>query len=83
LSFTVPAGHMFGFADRRLGCAATGPGRARLVRARLHRLRLAVGLMLGLIVVPVVVAGRIYEGAVLRTGSKVALGEAWRSGRRT
>jgi ABC-2 type transport system permease protein len=43
---------------------------------------LAVGLMLGLIVVLVVVAGRIYEGAVLRTGSKVALGEAWRSGRR-
>jgi ABC-2 type transport system permease protein len=39
--------------------------------------------MLGLIVVLVVVAGRIYEGAVLRTGSKVALGEAWRSGRRT
>jgi hypothetical protein len=39
--------------------------------------------MVGLTVVLVVVAGRIYEGAVLRTGSRVAVGEAWRSGRRT
>lgn len=43
---------------------------------------LALVLMLGLIAALVVVAGRVYEGAVLRMGAKVPLGEAWRSGRR-
>lgn len=44
---------------------------------------LALVLMVGLIVGLVVVAGRVYEGAVLRMGAKVPLAEAWRSGRRT
>jgi ABC-2 type transport system permease protein len=44
---------------------------------------LALALMVGLIVGLVVVAGRVYEGAVLRMGAKVPLAEAWRSGRRT
>ncbi|MGH8823292.1 MAG: ABC transporter permease [Jiangellaceae bacterium] len=43
---------------------------------------LALVLMLGLIAGLVVVAGRVYEGAVLRMGAKVPLAEAWRSGRR-
>ncbi|HET6728440.1 MAG TPA: ABC transporter permease [Jiangellaceae bacterium] len=43
---------------------------------------LALVLMVGLIVGLVVVAGRVYEGAVLRMGAKVPLAEAWRSGRR-
>ncbi|HZY29290.1 MAG TPA: ABC transporter permease, partial [Jiangellaceae bacterium] len=44
---------------------------------------LALVLMVGLIAGLVVVAGRVYEGAVLRMGAKVPLAEAWRSGRRT
>ena len=44
---------------------------------------LALVLMVGLIVSLVVVAGRVYEGAVLRMGAKVPLAEAWRAGRRT
>jgi ABC-2 type transport system permease protein len=43
---------------------------------------LALVLMVGLIAGLVVVAGRVYEGAVLRMGAKVPLAEAWRSGRR-
>lgn len=50
--------------------------------ATLWEAGLAVVLMLGLIVALVVVAGRVYEGAVLRMGAKVPLAEAWRSGRR-
>jgi len=44
---------------------------------------LALVLMFALIAGLVVVAGRVYEGAVLRMGAKVPLAEAWRSGRRT
>lgn len=44
---------------------------------------LALALMLLLIIGLIVVAGRVYEGAVLRMGAKVPLAEAWRSGRRT
>ena len=44
---------------------------------------LALVLMVGLIAGLVLVAGRVYEGAVLRMGAKVPLAEAWRSGRRT
>jgi ABC-2 type transport system permease protein len=43
---------------------------------------LALVLMVGLIAGLVLVAGRVYEGAVLRMGAKVPLAEAWRSGRR-
>jgi ABC-2 type transport system permease protein len=50
--------------------------------AALWEIGLAVLLMLGLIAALIVVAGRVYEGAVLRMGAKVPLGEAWRSGRR-
>jgi ABC-2 type transport system permease protein len=50
--------------------------------ATLWEAGLAVVLMLGLIVALIVVAGRVYEGAVLRMGAKVPLAEAWRSGRR-
>jgi ABC-2 type transport system permease protein len=63
--------------------ALTMPVRSARGDAAAWEVPLAVGLMLGLILVLVVVAGRVYEGAVLRTGSKVAFGEAWRSGRRT
>jgi ABC-2 type transport system permease protein len=63
--------------------ALTMPVRSARGDAAPWEVPLAVGLMLGLILVLVVVAGRVYEGAVLRTGSKVAFGEAWRSGRRT
>lgn len=38
---------------------------------------LALGLMLALIAVLVVLAARIYEGAVLRMGAKVSLKDAW------
>lgn len=44
---------------------------------------LALGLMLGLIAVLVVLAARIYEGAVLRMGAKVSLKDAWAARRRT
>jgi ABC-2 type transport system permease protein len=50
--------------------------------ATLWEIGLAVVLMLGLITALIVVAGRVYEGAVLRMGAKVPLSEAWRSGRR-
>jgi ABC-2 type transport system permease protein len=50
--------------------------------AALWEIGLAVVLMLGLIAALIVVAGRVYEGAVLRMGAKVPLAEAWRSGRR-
>jgi ABC-2 type transport system permease protein len=50
--------------------------------AALWEIGLAVVLMLGLITALIVVAGRVYEGAVLRMGAKVPLGEAWRAGRR-
>jgi ABC-2 type transport system permease protein len=50
--------------------------------AALWEIGLAGVLMLGLIAALIVVAGRVYEGAVLRMGAKVPLSEAWRSGRR-
>lgn len=50
--------------------------------AALWEIGLAIALMLGLITALIVVAGRIYEGAVLRMGAKVPLREAWRFGRR-
>lgn len=43
---------------------------------------LALGLMVALIVVLVVLAARIYEGAVLRMGAKVSLKDAWAARRR-
>jgi ABC-2 type transport system permease protein len=42
----------------------------------------SVGIMLVSIVAVVLLASRLYEGAVLRTGARVKLGDAWRSARR-
>jgi ABC-2 type transport system permease protein len=42
----------------------------------------SLGIMLVSIVAVVVLASRLYEGAVLRTGARVKLGDAWRSARR-
>jgi ABC-2 type transport system permease protein len=50
--------------------------------AALWEVGLALALMLALIAGLVAVAGRVYEGAVLRMGAKVPIGEAWRAGRR-
>jgi ABC-2 type transport system permease protein len=43
---------------------------------------LSLAIMLVSIVVVVVLAGRLYEGAILRTGARVKLGDAWRGARR-
>ena len=43
---------------------------------------LSLGIMLVSIVAVVLLAARLYEGAILRTGARVKLGDAWRSGRR-
>ena len=43
---------------------------------------LSLGIMLVSIVAVVVLAARLYEGAILRTGARVKLGDAWRSARR-
>lgn len=50
--------------------------------AALWEVGLALALMLLLIAGLIAVAGRVYEGAVLRMGAKVPLTDAWRSGRR-
>jgi ABC-2 type transport system permease protein len=50
--------------------------------AALWEIGLALALMLLLIAGLIAVAGRVYEGAVLRMGAKVPLTDAWRSGRR-
>jgi ABC-2 type transport system permease protein len=43
---------------------------------------LSLAIMLVSIVVVVVLAARLYEGAILRTGARVKLRDAWRGGRR-
>jgi ABC-2 type transport system permease protein len=43
---------------------------------------LSLGIMLASIVAVVLLAARLYEGAILRTGARVKLGDAWRSARR-
>jgi ABC-2 type transport system permease protein len=43
---------------------------------------LSLAIMLVSIVAVVLLAARLYEGAILRTGARVKLGDAWRSGRR-
>ena len=43
---------------------------------------LSLGIMLASIVAVVLLAARLYEGAILRTGARVKLSDAWRSGRR-
>jgi ABC-2 type transport system permease protein len=48
----------------------------------LWEVALSLGIMLASIVAVVLLASRLYEGAILRTGARVKLGEAWRSGRR-
>jgi ABC-2 type transport system permease protein len=42
----------------------------------------SLAIMLVSIVAVVVLAARLYEGAILRTGARVKLGDAWRSARR-
>jgi ABC-2 type transport system permease protein len=42
----------------------------------------SLGIMLVSIVAVVLLAARLYEGAILRTGARVKLGDAWRSARR-
>jgi len=39
-------------------------------------------IMLASIIAVVVLAARLYEGAILRTGARVKLRDAWRSARR-
>jgi ABC-2 type transport system permease protein len=43
---------------------------------------LSVAIMLVSIVAVVLLAARLYEGAILRTGARVKLGDAWRAARR-
>ena len=43
---------------------------------------LSLAIMLVSIVAVVLLAARLYEGAILRTGARVKLSDAWRSGRR-
>jgi ABC-2 type transport system permease protein len=43
---------------------------------------LSIGVMLVSTVAVVLLAARLYEGAILRTGARVKLSDAWRSGRR-
>ena len=50
--------------------------------AALWEIALSLGIMLVSIVAVVLLAARLYEGAILRTGARVKLGDAWRSGRR-
>jgi ABC-2 type transport system permease protein len=42
----------------------------------------ALAIMLVSIVAVVLLAARLYEGAILRTGARVKLGDAWRGARR-
>ena len=50
--------------------------------AALWEIALSLGIMLVSIVAVVVLAARLYEGAILRTGARVKLRDAWRSARR-
>ena len=58
--------------------ALVSPPRVAAGAMPLWQLLLAVGLMLVVVVLLVRVAARLYEGAVLRTGARVGLREAWR-----
>lgn len=60
--------------------ALVSPPRVAVGDAALWEVGLAVVLMLLAVAGLVVVAGRLYEGAVLRTGGRVGLREAWRAG---
>ena len=62
--------------------ALVNPPRMAIGDAALWEVGLAVLLMLAAVCGLVVVAGRLYEGSVLRTGSKVGLRDAWRAGAR-
>lgn len=62
--------------------ALTMPVRAARGDAAPWELPLAVVLLVATIALLVVVAGRVYDGAVLRMGAKVSFGDAWRAGRR-
>src|SRR5262249_21777385 len=58
--------------------ALVSPPRVAAGALPLWQLLLSVGLMLLAVVLAVRVAARLYEGAVLRTGARVGLREAWR-----
>ena len=58
--------------------ALVSPPRVAAGAMPFWQLALAVGLMLLAVVLLVRVAARLYEGAVLRTGARVGLREAWR-----
>jgi ABC-2 type transport system permease protein len=58
--------------------ALVSPPRVAAGAMPLWQLLLSVGLMLLAVVLLVRVAARLYEGAVLRTGARVGLREAWR-----
>lgn len=63
--------------------ALVNPPRVAVGDAAAWEVVLAVVLMLLAVAVLVVVAGRLYEGAVLRTGGRVGLRDAWRCGGRS
>jgi ABC-2 type transport system permease protein len=50
--------------------------------ATMWEVALSLGIMLASIVAVVLLAARLYEGAILRTGARVKLRDAWRSARR-
>jgi ABC-2 type transport system permease protein len=58
------------------------PLRVAAGEAATWHVALAFGIMLVSIVAVVLLAGRLYAGAVLRTGARVKLGDAWRAARR-
>jgi ABC-2 type transport system permease protein len=59
--------------------ALVNPIRVAADEAPLWEIGVAVALMLAATVALVFVAARLYEGAVLRTGGKVSVADAWRS----
>jgi ABC-2 type transport system permease protein len=58
------------------------PLRIAAGEAAAWQVALSVGIMLASIVAVVLLAARLYEGAVLRTGARVKLRDAWAGGRR-
>lgn len=62
--------------------ALVNPPRVAIGDAAAWEVPLAVVLMVAAVLALVVLAGRLYEGAVLRTGSRVGIRDAWRAGAR-
>ncbi len=63
--------------------ALVNPPRVAVGDAAAWEVALAVVLMVAAVLGLVRVAGRLYEGAVLRTGGRVGLRDAWRAGGRS